>query len=166
MRYPYHISFIFPVLAFSETAVRKGIPNEIPAALEKNASRLSLLLGKIDGWVFERYGVRLHLSSAYRGPKLNAEVGGSATSDHMLALAADIKALGVDALELAKFIRMKLVAEGIDFNQIIHEFGSWVHVSLPQEGRKGKGECLTAVRRHNSRGQLRTIYLTGLQEAK
>lgn len=166
MRYPYHISFIFPVLEFSQEAVRKGIPNEIPEALKSNASRLSLLLGKIDGWVFERYGVRLDLTSAYRSPKLNTAVGGSATSDHMLALAADIKALGVSPLELAKFIHAKLIADGIDFNQIIHEFGSWVHVSLPQEGRKGKGECLTAVKRPNSHGQLKTIYLAGLQEAK
>lgn len=166
MSYSYHISFIWPVLEFSQEAIRKGIDNTIPEALKPNASRLSLLLGKIDGWVFDRYGVRLYLSSAYRCPKLNAEVKGSVTSDHMLCLAADISANSVDSLELAKFIRMKFVAEGIDYQQIIHEFGRWVHVSLPQHGRKGKNECITAIKRPNTKGELKTVYLAGLQEVK
>jgi hypothetical protein len=75
--------------------------------------------------------VAIHVSSAYRSPNVNARIGGSKTSDHMKGLAADIIADGVSVHELAEFI-----SNNCEFDQLINEFGSWVHVSIQSPGRK------------------------------
>jgi zinc D-Ala-D-Ala carboxypeptidase len=161
----YNILFPKSRLEFSETATRQGIDNTIPPALEGNAVLLSAFLGTLDRAVFVRYGVHLTVSSAYRCPTLNAAVGGSVSSDHKLALAADLTALHVPVLELAQFVQSWLTAQGIDWQQIIVEFGRWVHVSIPQVGQPGKKQPLTAAKRPSVGGAMKTVYLPGFVAA-
>jgi zinc D-Ala-D-Ala carboxypeptidase len=73
------------------------------------------------------------INSAFRGPSVNAAVGGSKTSQHMRGEAADIVAPAVSVEELHRWI---CADSGLAFGQCILEKSSpskpfsWVHVSL------------------------------------
>ena len=74
----------------SETAKAQGITNVISSFEIRDAIREltnTVLQPLRDAW-----GLPLHVNSGYRCPKLNAAVGGSATSQHTKGEAADIKA--------------------------------------------------------------------------
>ena len=89
------------------------------------------------------------VTSGYRPAALNALIGGSPTSDHLLGLAADIHALGhtVDWL----LIKIRGL-QGLPLKQAIVEFGQWVHVSVDLSSTP-KREFLAA-----SREAGRTVY--------
>jgi len=74
----------------SETAKARGITNVISSFEVRDAIREltnTVLQPLRDAW-----GQPLHVNSGYRCPKLNAAVGGAATSQHIKGEAADIKA--------------------------------------------------------------------------
>lgn len=65
------------------------------------------------------------VNSGFRGPAVNAAVGGSPTSQHSKGEAADIVCPGASLDEVMVWI----VNSGIKYGQVIREPG-WVHVSL------------------------------------
>lgn len=73
------------------------------------------------------------INSAFRGPSVNAAVGGSKTSQHMRGEAADIVVPAVSVEELHRWI---CAESGLAFGQCILEKSApskpftWVHVSL------------------------------------
>lgn len=90
------------------------------------------------------------VSSGYRGDRVNRAVGGVATSQHRLGQAADISTTSLDSRALAR----RIVELRLPFDQLIQEFGRWVHVSY---GPRHRRQVLTAVTRNG-----RTVYLPGL----
>lgn len=96
----------------------------------------------------DEMGRPMRVNSCYRSAAVNKAVGGSATSQHSSAEAADIEFDGFDNLELGyKIIDMKL-----PFDQLIFEFlvpgdpnGGWIHVSHKRAGKQ-RGQVLTATR--------------------
>jgi len=85
----------------------------------------------------------ISVTSAFRGPSVNARAGGSKTSQHLVGEAADI-GCGVSDEELHKWI---VTESGIKFGQCILEKPpgkSWVHISLgaPYRDPKRCGESL------------------------
>ncbi|GFM34207.1 D-Ala-D-Ala carboxypeptidase family metallohydrolase [Desulfovibrio subterraneus] len=79
------------------------------------------------------------ISSGYRPPWLNEQIGGSPRSDHMSGLAADITVPGKTALEVAEAIR----GMGLGFKQLINEHGRWVHIAAPEPGEIPRRQELT-----------------------
>jgi hypothetical protein len=153
----YHTSFPASDLEFSETAARKAIDNRIPDPLTDNAKRLSHILALLkddSGWA-------LTITSGYRSPALNDAVGGSRSSDHMHALAADIVVHGVAPNVVATRFAQILAARHIGFNQIIVEFGRWTHLGLTKPGATPSNELLTA-RKLADNGRLITVYTKGI----
>lgn len=73
----------------------------------------------------DRWGA-LRISSGYRSPQVNAAVGGSTTSQHLLGEAADFIPLHADMNEVYRWIVEK---SGLAFGQVILE-PSWIHISL------------------------------------
>jgi zinc D-Ala-D-Ala carboxypeptidase len=121
-------------LVCSETAQRMGIDNRPPLRLIRNLRRLALGLDRV------RRIVRrpLHVSSGYRSPALNREVGGSPRSRHQAGLAADFvcPAFG-RPFRICSTIRRA----GLRFEQMIHEFGDapdggWVHLGFSHRNRR------------------------------
>ena len=159
-------SIMFPIsrIEFSETAVRKGIDNRVPAELAQNAERLSQFLGLLNQAVRDRYGLSMTTTSIYRCPTLNAEVGGSANSDHMRACAADTQVVHVRPFDLAIFYQSWLKAMKVDFEQVIVEFGAWAHIAIPESGKIGRKQFLTAVKTRTPEGKTKVEYLVGLQD--
>jgi zinc D-Ala-D-Ala carboxypeptidase len=74
----------------------------------------------------------LHVNSGYRCPALNAAIGGSKTSAHMDGLAADVFPLEMDLREAYE----RLAQSGLPFDQLIFEFGRWIHIGAPRHGQE------------------------------
>ena len=141
-------NFTIEELIFSQTAARNGIDNSPSEDIIINLTRLAWNLQAIrDG-----LGKPVIVSSGYRCPYLNNAIGGSKTSAHMKGLAADINVPGMTPLDLSIWI-----AENIpDYDQVIHEFGRWVHFGLSDVPR---GQLLTAMKEDG-----KTVYKNGLIE--
>lgn len=87
--------------------------------------------------------------SGYRPVWLNTRVGGSPTSAHKDARAADITVPGMAPIEVVKVVR----ALGLPVDQAIEEFGSWTHLGIADAGDTPRREFLAA---RKSEG--RTVY--------
>lgn len=138
----------------SETALRKGMPNE---PTEADIANLKLLAEKVLQPLRDHYGVGIKINSGYRSPDVNAAVGGSRTSDHCKGQAADIEIAGIPNATLAQYIK-----DSLQYTQLILEFytpgipdSGWVHVSY--DSNNLKCQALTAVKKDG-----KTIYLNGL----
>ena len=86
----------------------------------------------------------VRVNSGFRGPAVNAAVGGSATSQHSKGEAADIVCPAVTVDELHRWI---VTESGLKFGQCILEKpagSAWVHISLgaPYRDPKKCGESL------------------------
>jgi len=68
----------------------------------------------------------IFISSGFRPPELNEKIGGSKTSAHMRGDATDFKVLNQSPFETCELI----IAMGLPFDQVIHEFGRWVHLGV------------------------------------
>jgi hypothetical protein len=147
-------NFTLEELVKSETALRKGMPNDpTPEVIES----LKTLAEQVLQPVRNHYGKGVKVNSGYRSPDVNAAVGGSRTSDHCKGQAADIEIPGVPNAELAEWI-----AKNLKFTQIILEFytkgvpdSGWVHVSYDPSNLKC--QILTATKQDG-----KTVYLPGL----
>jgi len=128
----------------SETAIRKGIDNT-PTHEHKQA--LKAVCEHILEPVLANFQQPVRINSAYRGPKLNAAVGGSAKSQHCNGEAVDFEIDGLPNPELAQW-----VSRNCEFDQIILEFynpkegpnSGWVHASYTTKG-PNRRQILTAV---------------------
>lgn len=72
-------------------------------------------------------GKPVMINSAYRSKAVNDAVGSHSTSQHRLGCAADIRVPGMtpDAVVMA------VIASRLPYDQIIREFDSWTHISIP-----------------------------------
>ena len=92
-------------------------------------SKLSAVAFTIAEPIRHYYGRTIFITSGFRGPALNAAVGGRPTSQHQLAEAIDFVVDGVDDVEVVKWARANLDMWG---QLILEQEGSehWVHGSL------------------------------------
>ena len=119
----------------SETAARKRIDNTPTPAVVENLKRLCEVLEQVRNVL----GRPVVITSGYRSPAVNQAVGGAATSQHCFGLAADITVTGMTPLQVCQAIQRS----GIQFDQLIHEFEAWTHISIPPLGRGPRGQTLT-----------------------
>ena len=115
----------------SETATRKRIDNSLPSALRATAVQTCEMMERVRAELARVAGrpVPIIVTSGYRSPALNAEIGSGAGSDHPKAMAVDFKAPAFGTpYEVARALAPLVSHLGI--GQLIHEFGSWVHVSI------------------------------------
>lgn len=121
--------FTLAEFVVSDTAARRGIENDPPAdllhALKRTAQGLEAVRVRLGG-------APIIISSGYRCPALNAAVGGQPSSQHTRGEAADFIAPRFGSpTEVAAALRDSVV----DYDQLILEFGRWVHISFSQAPR-------------------------------
>ena len=97
----------------SQTAVRKGIPNN---PTEEHIEAMKLVCEHILEPVREQYGIPFTPSSGYRSGELCIAIGSSVNSQHAKGEAADFEVPTISNMELAGYIAGKL-----DFDQLILE---------------------------------------------
>ena len=129
-------NFSLEELTASETAARKGIDNTPSEDVINNLKRLAAALQEVRALLNHR---AILISSGYRSPELNQAVGGSATSDHCKGLAADFIC---PSYGTPNDIVRAIAASGLSFKQVIREFDSWVHLSIPEEGQEPRKQAL------------------------
>jgi len=113
----------------SQEAVRKGIDN---VATDSIIECLRDLCTHILEPIRDLAGKPLSITSGYRSPGLNAAIGGSITSQHCKGEAADFHAQGYTTEELFQLVK----SSNIPYDQLLQEYGSWIHVSYRPNGRK------------------------------
>lgn len=129
------------------TATSTGLPN---VANRTERAALLALAEHVLQPLRDALGKPVYITSAFRSAAVNRAVGGVAGSQHRKGQAADIRVQGMTSMALAQ----RIVALGLPFDQLIEEFGEWVHVSYAPQPRQ---QQLTAIRREG-----RTRYLQGL----
>lgn len=72
-------------------------------------------------------GKPIMVNSAFRSKAVNDAVGSKDTSQHRVGCAADIRVPGLTPDQVVKAI----IGSSIAFDQIIREFDSWTHISVP-----------------------------------
>lgn len=128
--------FTLAELTVSDTACRKGIDNTPPPAILENLKRTAALLEEVRTLLGNK---PIIVTSGYRCVALNREIGSSDTSAHCQGQAADFTCPGYGSpLQIAQAIYA--AKPPIKFDQLIHEFGSWVHIAWKEEPRM---MCLT-----------------------
>ena len=72
-------------------------------------------------------GKPVMINSGFRSKQVNDSVGSKDTSQHRIGCAADIRVPGITPNEVVKAI----IASDIGYDQLIREFDSWTHISVP-----------------------------------
>ena len=72
-------------------------------------------------------GKPIMVNSAFRSKAVNDAVGSKDTSQHRVGCAADIRVPSLTPDQVVKAI----IGSGIAYDQIIREFDSWTHISVP-----------------------------------
>lgn len=123
--------FTLEELIRSDTASRLGIDNS-PTKQQLQHAKTYLIPGLEQ--VRELLGKPILISSGFRSVVVNISVPGSSkTSQHCKFEAADFTSPGFGTvLDVAK----KIMYSDIKFDQLIYEYGSWVHLSFSSSPRK------------------------------
>lgn len=110
----------------SESARRLGLDNSPSPAALANLQRVAECMEHVRHLLDNK---PIHITSGYRSPTVNQAVGGAQGSAHLSGAAVDFHAPGFGTpLEICRWLEPHIGALGID--QLIHEFGSWVHLGL------------------------------------
>ncbi len=116
-------NFSLEELTFSQIAARRGLNNIPSEKVKDNLERLAFFLEQVR----KLFNKPLLISSGYRSREVNEAVGGSKTSQHCEGCAADFNVKGVSPSAVVRAI----VDANIPYDQVILEFDSWVHISIP-----------------------------------
>lgn len=120
--------FTIDELCQSDTAERYNIDNTPTPEAKEN---LQALIDNVLNPVRKSYGSYIKVNSGYRCSKLNAKVGGVASSQHTTGEAADITG---GSIANNKKIFQAIAELGV-YDQLIWEKGGkWVHVSYKRSG--------------------------------
>jgi zinc D-Ala-D-Ala carboxypeptidase len=125
-------NFSLAEMVKSQTAERKGIPNE---PNDEHVYAMTLLAENILQPVRDKFGSFI-VSSGYRSPELCVAIGSNIHSQHAKGEAADFEVAGMDNYDLALWIEQNL-----DFDQLILECYTggntgWIHCSYVPEGNR------------------------------
>ena len=89
-----------------------------------NLTRLAEFLERVKA---KLGGKPIMINSGFRSKQVNDAVGSKDTSQHRIGCAADFRVPGMTPNEVVQ----TLVDSGLPYDQIIREFDSWTHISVP-----------------------------------
>ncbi|MDP3683507.1 MAG: D-Ala-D-Ala carboxypeptidase family metallohydrolase [Ignavibacteria bacterium] len=123
-------NFYLSEFTTSQEAERNGYRNE---PNEKQIENLRLLCVNVIQPLREIIKVPIFISSGFRSSIVNAAVGGRFNSQHLEGQAADFTVPGMNLKEV-----FELIPKHFSFDQLIYEFGKWIHVSWNSERNRNE----------------------------
>ena len=114
-------NFTLEELTFTSHREFENTPNASEIA---NLTRLAGFLEQVKTVLNNK---PIMVNSAFRSKQVNDAVGSKDTSQHRLGCAADIRVPGMTPDEVVKAV----MASDLGYDQIIREFNSWTHISVP-----------------------------------
>jgi hypothetical protein len=127
--------FTLDELTFSDIAKRHSLDNNPDKFTIANLTRLANLLEDVRNL----FNQPIRINSAYRSITVNSLLGSKSTSQHCIGCAADIRIDGLTPDQIVK----KIIKSDIQYDQLIREFDSWVHISVPNgEGYIARKQAL------------------------
>lgn len=142
----------------SDTARRFGLDNTPTPAIVRVLRETAASMETVRAILCDAAGrdIPIIINSCYRAPAVNKAVGSGPKSSHIDGRAVDCTAAAFGSpLKVARAIERAHRAGRIAYDQLIHEFGGWVHIGFDPRMR---GQSLTI---YSDRGKART--LPGLQ---
>ena len=132
MQYPFKLK----IYTHSDTAKRLGIKN-IPS--QKVIKNLRSVHKHLTSKLLHNFGHRLILTSGYRCPRLNKEIGGRPNSQHLRGEAIDFEVLNLPNETLFQWCKKhlpydQLIIEGYKENEGPH--AGWIHCSFNKRGNR------------------------------
>jgi zinc D-Ala-D-Ala carboxypeptidase len=128
--------FALDEMTISQTATRLDLDNTPDERQTDNLRRLCETLEQVRSVL----GKPITINSGFRSAAVNQAVGGVPTSEHCDGRAADIIC---PAYGNPYHVAVAIANAGIEFNQLIIEYGRWVHISVPPLGEAPKMVTLT-----------------------
>jgi len=113
--------FTLDEATYSDTAIRQGIDNQPSTVQLENMKVAAAKLEQLRAVTGP-----LKINSWLRLPAVNVAVGGSKVSSHMDGWAIDVSSSKLTPYQLCQEVKKA----GIKFDQMIHEFGRWMHISF------------------------------------
>ena len=129
---------ISPNFYYEEATVtaQRGLDNTPPMVVIPS---LVMLFNEQMESVRNLLGCPSHINSAFRSFEVNKAVGGATNSQHVKGQAVDFVPMKEIGLKEAYDA---IVASGIVFDQLIYEYGSWLHISRPGFGEAPRASKL------------------------
>ena len=103
----------------------RAFDNTPPPEVLPNLRRIALLMEQVRSIL----GQPIFITSGYRSKQVNDAVGSKDTSQHRLGCAVDFKCAGLTPDQIVR----KIKASDIAYAQLIREFDSSTHISVPSE---------------------------------
>jgi hypothetical protein len=125
-------NFYLKEFVISQMAERHGYKNE---PNEKQIENLRLICVNVLQPLREIINVPIFINSGFRSFDVNAAVGGRFNSQHLEGKAADLIVPSMNLVDVFNILLQRL-----SFDQLIYEFGKWIHVSW--NGEKNRNEVL------------------------
>jgi hypothetical protein len=116
--------FTFDEMTASDAAQRRGWDNTPNADHTANLMRLAAFLERVRVVLGNK---PISITSGYRCKLVNDSVGSKDTSQHRFGCAADIRVVGMTPRQVCEAI----IKSKLEYDQVILEFNSWTHVSIP-----------------------------------
>ena len=125
-----NLNFTMSELIYSDTAVKNNI-NNMPD-INSLDYMLDLIVYCLQP-LRDKLGKPMTITSGYRNSEVNKLVNGAKNSQHMKGQAVDFTVSGYTPAQLVTLIK----GYGIEFDQLINEYDSWVHISYVKGNNKG-----------------------------
>lgn len=132
----------------SDTAARFGIDNTPTEEVIENLNWLCL---KILDPLRDSLNKKITVTSGFRCLPLNKKIGSGDGSQHTKGQACDFNVEGMKPKQVFDYI---IKETKLPFDQVIMEFGQWIHISYDRNKEKQRGSKLIA---RNENGK--TIYI-------
>ncbi len=136
-------NFSLEEMTVSEIGARRGLDNTPNATEIANLVRTAGLLEQVRALIKKP----IIVNSAFRSKAVNDAVGSKDTSQHRIGCAADIRVPGMTPKQVVQ----ACIDANIPFDQIIQEFDSWTHISVPDSASRPPRKQALIIDRNGTR---------------
>lgn len=136
-------NFSLEEMTVSEIGARRGLDNTPNATEVANLVRTAGLLEQVRALVKKP----IIVNSAFRSKAVNDAVGSKDTSQHRIGCAADIRVPGMTPKQVVQ----ACIDAKLPYDQIIQEFDSWTHISVPDSAARPPRKQALIIDRNGTR---------------